>query len=403
MRSAAGQRGSCESAAPPFSPEGGEYRHKGYKARTLIGLDGPIRIERARFQCSKTGRIHTPLDRQLDLPNGDVTAGLARRVLHLATHISFTELQTSLPLYFNVKLCDSVLDRLMQRVGGVAVQDEQQAAEQLAALPAGVAREQHVQKRRVAPTPRRLYISSDGVFYPSREREKLSNGKHRAVHHEMKCGAVFWQEADGRWCKRSLSGRDGVSTFGLRLWRLAVECGLLEADEAIFISDGGSWCETVWATYFRDAIRILDWYHLSEHVWKAARALYADQTACARWAHGALDVLDESSGIGLMRFLKRSRQQRQDDATALAALDELSGYLEPRVAYTDYVEYRAKGYAIGSGMMESTCKQVVAQRLKGSGRQWSDPGAVAMTHLIVHRLNNDWNAFWASRPAHRAA
>ena len=107
---------------------------------------------------------------------------------------------------------------------------------------------------------------------------------------------MFWQEADGRWRKRSLSGRDDVPTFGLRLWRLAVECGMLEADEVIFISDGGSWCETAWATYFRDAVRILDWYHLSEHVWKAARALYADENACGRWAHDALDVLEESSG-----------------------------------------------------------------------------------------------------------
>src|SRR5204862_3100922 len=123
-------------------------------------------------------------------------------------------------------------------------------------LPAGEARETHVQKRRVTPTPRRLYISSDGVFYPSREREKLSNGTCRALHHEMKCGAVFWQDADDRWRKRSLSGRDDVTTFGLRLWRLAVECGLLEADDVIFISDGGGWCETVWATYFRDAVRI---------------------------------------------------------------------------------------------------------------------------------------------------
>lgn len=368
-----------------------------------MGLDGPIRIERARFQCSRTGRMHTPLDQQLDLPDGEVTAALARRVLHLATHLSFAELQKALPLYLNVKLCDSVLDRLMQRVGGVAARDEQAATAALMALPAGLAREQHVPRRRVAPAPRRLYISSDGVFYPSRERERLASGRNRALHHEMKCGAVFWQEADGRWCKQCVSGRDEVSVFGLRLWRLAVECGLLEASEVIFISDGGSWCETVWATYFRDAVRILDWYHLSEHVWTAARGLYADEADWTRWAHTALDVLEQSSGIGLLRFLNRSRQQRQADAAASAALDDLIGYLSPRVAYTDYVEYKAKGYAIGSGLMESTCKQVVVQRLKGSGRQWSDPGAIAMAHLIVHRLNGDWDAFWATRPAQRAA
>ena len=84
-------------------------------------------------------------------------------------------------------------------------------------------------------------------------------------------------------------------------------------------------------------------------------------------------------------------------------MDALIGYLEPRLAITDYVEYRQKGYVIGSGMMESTCKQLVATRLKGSGRQWSESGALAMAALIGQRINQQWDAFWASRPLHRAA
>ena len=54
-------------------------------------------------------------------------------------------------------------------------------------------------------------------------------------------------------------------------------------------------------------------------------------------------------------------------------------------------------------MMESTCKQLVATRLKGSGRQWSESGALAMAALIGQRINQQWDAFWASRPLHRAA
>ena len=67
------------------------------------------------------------------------------------------------------------------------------------------------------------------------------------------------------------------------------------------------------------------------------------------------------------------------------------------------IDYRAAGYVIGSGMMESTCKQLVAQRLKGPGMQWSEAGALAMTALIAHRINGTWDRFWASRPLQRAA
>ena len=68
----------------------------------------------------------------------------------------------------------------------------------------------------------------------------------------------------------------------------------------------------------------------------------------------------------------------------------------------DYYEYRADDYVIGSGLMEATCKQIVGQRLKGSGRQWSEAGAVSLATLISYRLNDDWTAFWATAPLRRA-
>ncbi len=70
---------------------------------------------------------------------------------------------------------------------------------------------------------------------------------------------------------------------------------------------------------------------------------------------------------------------------------------------TDYVDYRPAGFDIGSGKMEATCKQLVSLRLKGSGRQWSEGGAVAMVALIAHRINGTWDQLWATRPLQRAA
>ena len=33
---------------PPFSSQGGEFRHKGFKARTLIGINGPVTVRTNR-------------------------------------------------------------------------------------------------------------------------------------------------------------------------------------------------------------------------------------------------------------------------------------------------------------------------------------------------------------------
>lgn len=343
----------------------------------------------------------SPLDAILDLPACEVTVSLGRRALRLATYTSFAALQEELLIQHDVRISDSALDMLMQMAGGVAEQDRQERMDRLASCAPGLSREARVQPERAAPE--RLYVSCDGITYRTRYRE--SDPEHpdrqRLIYQEMKAGTVFWQDSGGKWHKQVVAGRDDPQRFGLCLWELAARCGLLQAAEVIFISDGGGWCNTVAETYFRDAVRILDWYHLSEHIWTAGRELYPDPKVASRWVGVCLDHLHDSSGIGLLRHLERSRAAREP--ADRPAIDALIEYLRPRLAITDYVDYRAAGYVIGSGMMESTCKQLVDQRLKGSGMQWSESGALAMTALIAHRLNGDWDRFWASRPLQRAA
>ena len=236
-----------------------------------MGLDGPITIRRARFQCEKTGCMVVPLDELLDLPSGESTPSLAQRAQRLGTRMSFAELQEELLAQHDVKLTDSTLDSQMQAVGGVAEADWQTQVDVLAQLPRGVAREQKVAVRRVAP--KRLYASCDGITYRTcyREDDPEHPGEKRIVFQEMKVGAVYWQDEEERWHKQVVTGREDPEGFGLRLWILAVQCGMLDCPEVIFISDGGAWCSTVAELYFKGATRVLDWYHLSEYIWDAGQ------------------------------------------------------------------------------------------------------------------------------------
>jgi len=347
--------------------------------------------------------MHCPADAALALPAGQLTASLGRRALRLGTMMGFAELQEELKEQHDVRVTDMTLDALARAVGSLAHGDRQAQVDQVEKLSVGQAREEAVQEK--LPAPRRLYISCDGITYRTRYREAdpEHKGQKRLVYQEMKVGCVFWQDDKEHWHKRVIHGRDNPARFGLNLWLLAVECGMLECAEVIFISDGGVWCHSVAETYFKQALRILDWYHLSEHVWQAGRLLYGpDEKAAQRWVNDGLDHLHESSGIGLLRHLERSLAARPNAQTRhQEALTDLMNYLRPRLPITDYVAYREKGYVIGSGMMESTCKQVVARRLKGVGMQWSEQGALAMTALVGLRLNGTWSAFWKTAPLQR--
>jgi hypothetical protein len=67
----------------------------------------------------------------------------------------------------------------------------------------------------------------------------------------------------------------------------------------------------------------------------------------------------------------------------------------------DYPTYRANGWLIASGPVESACKQVVGGRLKGSGMRWGEPGADAVCYLraLLRSEQSQRDAYWATLAA----
>ena len=58
----------------------------------------------------------------------------------------------------------------------------------------------------------------------------------------------------------------------------------------------------------------------------------------------------------------------------------------------NYAEYRAKGYQIGSGTVESGCKQIVTQRLKVAGAIWDLDNCIKTAKARAALLSNQWSA-----------
>jgi hypothetical protein len=66
----------------------------------------------------------------------------------------------------------------------------------------------------------------------------------------------------------------------------------------------------------------------------------------------------------------------------------------------DYPTYRAQGYQIGSGTMESGCKQIGLERLKISGARWGQDreSARRVAKALAAYLSGQWDEMRA-RPA----
>lgn len=178
------------------------------------------------------------------------------------------------------------------------------------------------------------------------------------------------------------------------MWRLACRCGYQQAKDELFAADGGDWCWTIQATYFSDATGLLDWYQVSEHVHAAAKIVAPSDAA--GWARAALDQLWDQGGESLIEALATQLKGRRGQSRT--ALEGLRNYLIGQRNHLDFRQSRAHGGPIGTGRMESSCKQLVGVRLKGPGMYWTERGALAITALKATDLNGDWRSFWRNLP-----
>ena len=64
----------------------------------------------------------------------------------------------------------------------------------------------------------------------------------------------------------------------------------------------------------------------------------------------------------------------------------------------DYPSYRARGLQIGSGTIESSCKQLVSARLKLAGMIWDTDGAEAVAVVRAWLKSNRWQEAMQLRP-----
>ena len=281
-------------------------------------------------------------------------------------------------------LSHETLIELVHDVGG--------QAERLRLAEAQASRKQRQPPRSAVPAPHRIWVSVDGTMYCTniREPDPEHPGQKKLVWQQMKVGCVAWEDDRGAWHKQLVWGREAPEEFGAALWRLACRCGYQQAKDKLFAADGGDWCWTIQATYFSDATGLLDWYHVSEHVHAAAKIVAASDAE--GWAQAALDQLWNQGGESLIAGLEAQLNGRRGQSRS--ALEGLRNYLIGQRNHLEFRQSRERGWPIGTGRMESSCKQLVGVRLKGPGMHWTEHGALAMTALKATDLNGQWHVFW---------
>jgi hypothetical protein len=359
---------------------GRKQRFQRYSSKTMRTLIGEVAYERAYYRCRHCRASACPLDQQLGQSAREVSPGVERTLALLSAHLPFPKAEQVLAEVTAVRLSARQIETIAESLGAEAEHrqqlDEQQAASRGMVEVCGP-----------PPAPRTFVVEMDGV------QLGLQDGSWQ----EVKCGVVYELSQrveiySGRWellQRHRCALRGEVGEFRQRLWALCLRAGLRQQDRVVILGDGAEWIDQTAQWLFPNGLRILDYYHASERVWAVARARWGEATTAARrWAHSKLSQLKRGQVKKVMAAMRGLKMSNAESERVRAAA---VNYMRVRQAQMSYGEYQEAGLPIGSGAVESTCKQMVTARCKQAGMRWSEVGADAILALRSFVLNERLN------------
>jgi hypothetical protein len=323
------------------------------------------------------------------LPKILLTPALAESVVRLGVWAPFG-IDTKMLYHFtHTQVSESTVTRLTERAGAAyeAVQTAQVAT--LLSASAG------------PPGPPLQQVSVDGAFVPLRH----------GLWAEVKTVAIGVvpppvRTRAGKWEVHStdlsyFSRMTDCATFGDLATVETVRRGVLRAGRVAGVVDGALWEQGFLDLHRPDAVRILDWGHAVGYLADAARAVFGAETdAMVAWLAAQREELytgDPQVVLDTLLTLRDElRAQTSADHTppALGVVSDSFDYLDKRKDQIRYAEFRAQGYPIGSGAVESANKLVVEARLKGAGMHWAPVHVNPMLALRGMACSDRWDEAW---------
>jgi hypothetical protein len=334
-------------------PCGRQAEYVRRRTAVSITLHGKISYRRAYYVC-ECGQGQCPLDKRLAIEPGQMSAELKTMAALLGVQEAYATSSATLARLLPVELSPNSIRAACQEVGEIILAEEAQLIKDSQDL-----QHQTATQRNQIP-PERLYLAVDGFQAPFEDS-----------WHELKAGVLWTTDAQQRaHHQQYFVDTATIDDFAQLVWAKAWQNGADLAKELVILGDGSVWIWNMAKRLFPNAIHIVDAFHASSYLSKIAAEAFGEGTPLATtWFKHHKDLLLEGHLAELMQACRTIRPK------ALATSDAARHYFAHNRTRLRYSKYRALGLQIGSGVMESTCKQIGLQRLKLAGARWSLDGA----------------------------
>jgi len=366
-----------------------KYQYK--REATLLTVVGQIKYQRAYYVCPDCRKGHYPLDIALGLRPGEISAELESLSGMTGAQLAFgqgSELFEALTL---VSLSDHSMAKATQAIGAEVKEQEIEWKAQSQDI------DWLQTQKREAEHPKRLYGAIDAAKVHIR-------GEDGAVWRDMKVGAWFTTHMEPPtsphedWEIRATDisyycDIQPAEQFGDLIWATGCQHQAQLAEELVFLGDGAEWIWNQVQTHYPKATQIVDWFHAAQYIPPIAKAAFTDETQQQNWIRKVRTYLWEGQLDAVIAACEHFSDHLQAGHDALTAIT----YFQNNRQRMDYATYRAKGYQIGSGTIESGCKRIVTQRLKVPGAIWNLDGAVKTAKARAALLSGRWSDITARR------
>lgn len=416
----------------------GERRsHRVTMSRNLMTVFGPVTVEREGFRGRELSAL-CPLDAELNLPAHLYSHGVQRRVAELCSRASFDATGQELGRTSGASVGKRQLEQMAQALSVdfddfYAHKAAQSVAPEATLLIGGVdgtgvtmrpegLREPTLRRRQAAT----VEGQDDEQRWPKPMRSRAQR------RHGMRMAAVSvvyqlcpWERtpedvlrdlrplgAASRAAKRPRPQAKRVSASVHKSMAEVVADTFAEMQRRdpmhqrrwVVLSDGDEHqLELIGAQARAHGVEVtvvLDFIHVAQHVWDAARVLVPDDQDQRRlWVTHKLTLILLGEASTAAAAMRRSATKRRLAAEHRKPVDTCADYLLKNAAYLRYDAALREGLPITTGVVEGACRHLVKDRMNLTGARWGLQTAEAVLRLRGLDANGDLHDYLAFHQA----
>lgn len=386
-------------------------RNKGEHGVHVLTVDGEIELIRRYFWSKECGGQY-PVDAVMGIESGRVSPGALRLCCTMGVIQDFAQGADDLRTFSGLRVSKERLRQITESQGRAAAR----ARESGVLKPAWSAAE-----ATAGPgAPTRVYVGADGVMVRTvTQDEKDKRRKDHAIRRqqrgraqvgntkslpksrpgsderfkEMKIG-LFYNQSKTR--VHAFATESNHEAFGKLLRQHADAIQLERAQETLSLTDGGPWIRNQILQHLkRLSAMLLDFFHLSEHIWSTAKCCLGDGPEAGRWAEKQLHEIKHIGARSVLAAIEELNKKMRAK-TKKGSLRRLRQYLVERWEMVEYPQALVRGWDIGSGPTEAMCKNLTL-RLKRTGMKWDADHAANLMNLVALRESGQWDRYWETR------